>query len=247
MPSMASSDFCNIQLLFSGVSRPLPAPTAVPGRLLVRMSTSSYEVTDSLAADDESKCRQLLQKYRHLVTKGDLCAGDCPNDGLSCSSGVCRSHLRLSKVGHPRPLFNFFKFWSFRANIAFFATIWCEKCPSHIWCWDSNPWPLEWMRVSSHNHLTRVPSIWGFFKVGHPRPLLIYFRSFQRNIGIFTSKWSEEMSNQYLILGFVPTTSQIRVSSRNPLDQGPAHLRLKYFYSIHIVNGKWLVRFKLYL
>ena len=68
--------------------------TAVPGRLLLRMTTMSYEVTDSVAIDDEEQCRQLLQKYRQLVSKGDLCGGDCPNDGMSCSSGVCRSHLR---------------------------------------------------------------------------------------------------------------------------------------------------------
>ena len=45
------------------------------------------------------------------------------------------------KMGHPRPLFRSFS--SFQTNITIFTTNKCEKCPSSILCWDSNPWPSE--------------------------------------------------------------------------------------------------------
>ena len=34
-------------------------------------------------------------------------------------------------------------FLSFQANITIFTTSICGKCPSSIWCWDSNPRPSE--------------------------------------------------------------------------------------------------------
>ena len=39
------------------------------------------------------------------------------------------------------PLFNLLSVLS--KNITIFTTIYYEKCPSSIPCWDSNPWPLE--------------------------------------------------------------------------------------------------------
>ena len=43
-------------------------------------------------------------------------------------------------MDHPRPLFRLFL--SFQANITILTTNKYEKCPSSIWCWDSNPQPL---------------------------------------------------------------------------------------------------------
>ena len=57
----------------------------------VELSTNNFQ---ALAVEDLKKLHQLLDKYCKLVEAGDLCAGDCPNDGVSCSSGVCRAHLR---------------------------------------------------------------------------------------------------------------------------------------------------------
>ena len=34
-------------------------------------------------------------------------------------------------------------FWSFQTNNTVLTTHQCKKCPSSIWCWDSNPQPLE--------------------------------------------------------------------------------------------------------
>ena len=48
----------------------------------------------NLREKDQKQLEQLLVKYRQMVEAGDLCAGDCPNDGVSCPSGVCRAHLR---------------------------------------------------------------------------------------------------------------------------------------------------------
>ena len=38
---------------------------------------------------------------------------------------------------------SFRSFSSFQPNIKIFTTNKCEKCPSSIWCWDSNPQPSE--------------------------------------------------------------------------------------------------------
>ena len=40
-------------------------------------------------------------------------------------------------------LASFCLFSSFQTNISIFITKKCEKSPSSIWWWDSNPWPLE--------------------------------------------------------------------------------------------------------
>ena len=42
-------------------------------------------------------------------------------------------------MGHTRTLFN--SFLSFQPSITFFITIICKKCPSNLWCWESNPLP----------------------------------------------------------------------------------------------------------
>ena len=48
----------------------------------------------ALSVQDRKKVHELLDKYRKMVEARDICAGDCPNDGVSCQSGVCRAHLR---------------------------------------------------------------------------------------------------------------------------------------------------------
>ena len=46
------------------------------------------------------------------------------------------------KNGHPRqPLFSFYRL--FEQTFQFLQKINAAKCPSRIWCWDSNPHPLE--------------------------------------------------------------------------------------------------------
>ena len=45
------------------------------------------------------------------------------------------------KKGYPRPLFRLFS--SFQTNITNLTTDISEKCPSSIWCRDSNPQPSE--------------------------------------------------------------------------------------------------------
>ena len=51
------------------------------------------------------------------------------------------SKVFLKKLANPGLFFVYF--WSFQTNITIFTTIICEKCPSSIWCRDSNPQPLE--------------------------------------------------------------------------------------------------------
>ena len=41
---------------------------------------------------------------------------------------------------NPRPLFHYLHL--FQTKITIFTTNKCGKCPSSIWCWDSNPQPL---------------------------------------------------------------------------------------------------------
>ena len=55
---------------------------------------------------------------------------------------LCHSQPLFSNMDHPRPLFCLFSyFWT---NITIFKANKCEKCPSSIRCWDSNPRPLEY-------------------------------------------------------------------------------------------------------
>ena len=41
------------------------------------------------------------------------------------------------------PGFFFVYFWSFHTTNTIFSTNQCEKCPSSIQHWDSNPWPFK--------------------------------------------------------------------------------------------------------
>ena len=69
---------------------------AVPGRLIQPTQKQTWGAGDfqMLVNEDRKKAQELLDKYRQLVDAGELCAGDCPNDGVACASGVCRAHLR---------------------------------------------------------------------------------------------------------------------------------------------------------
>ena len=53
-----------------------------------------------------------------------------------------KNNFKDLKAVHPRPLFNLFS--SFQTQITNFTTNgYVNKCPSSIWCWDSNSQPLE--------------------------------------------------------------------------------------------------------
>ena len=69
------------------------------------------------------------------------------------------------QMGHLQPLFHSFS--SIQTNITIFTPNKCEKCPSSVQCWDSNPQP------SRHEspHITTRP--------GLPRPVLNVLSSFQ--------------------------------------------------------------------
>ena len=51
------------------------------------------------------------------------------------------SWMVVLKLCHPRPLFVYFRL--FKQTIQFLQQINVKKCPSSIWCWDSNPRPSE--------------------------------------------------------------------------------------------------------
>ena len=76
-------------------------PVALPGRIISdsrgrqHSSTSASAADlDNLALNDGEKVYQLLDNYRRQVSVGEMCGGDCPNDGILCPSGICRAHLR---------------------------------------------------------------------------------------------------------------------------------------------------------
>ena len=52
-----------------------------------------------------------------------------------------KGRVFLKKWANPGLFFVYFR--SFQTNITIFTTNICEKCPSSIWCRDSNPRPLE--------------------------------------------------------------------------------------------------------
>ena len=69
-------------------------PSPVPGRLTLKSAFNRNNSQDDLSIHDNEKCNALLDNYRKLVLNGDICSGNCPNDGISCTTGVCRAHLR---------------------------------------------------------------------------------------------------------------------------------------------------------
>ena len=56
--------------------------------------------------------------------------------------GFAYSPCFFKKIGQPRQLFHLFLSFQ-RHIITIFTTNKCEKCPSSIWCRDSNSRPLE--------------------------------------------------------------------------------------------------------
>ena len=70
------------------------SPSSFPGRLTLKSAFSIDYSQDDLSIHDQEKCNSLLENYRKVIINGEICAGDCPNDGISCSTGVCRAHLR---------------------------------------------------------------------------------------------------------------------------------------------------------
>ena len=75
----------------------------------------------------------------------------------------------------------------------------CLNCARWCWIWKDQ---------------LKLPKSFFFKKMGQPRPLIVYFRSFQAKIiTIFTT--CEKMSIQYTVLGFELTTFWTRVSSHN--------------------------------
>ena len=78
------------------------------------------------------------------------------------------------KMGHPRPLFHLFLVFFKQTWIQFFTTNQCEKCPSSLWCRDSNPQP-SYCQSHPFNARPGLPptSRDSFF---------VYFHSFQTQI-----------------------------------------------------------------
>ena len=76
-------------------------------------------------------------------------------------------------------------FWSFQTNsITFFTTNRCEKCPSSIQCWDSNPQPSE-------HESAPIPLDQGF----RPKPLFVWEE--------FLSNFSNYLFFQMAVVGTV--------------------------------------------
>ena len=49
----------------------------------------------------------------------------------------------FQKMGQLRPLFHLFSVFSNTQYIFYNKSMWKMSCPFSIWCWDSNPQPLE--------------------------------------------------------------------------------------------------------
>ena len=102
----------------------------------------TYKGIFFLQVDGTKNCMKWDFKFFWWLLAGpsqDACRGTTPHP----------VDVFLKQMVQPRPLFRLF--WSFQTNIiTIFTTNICEKCPSSIWCQDSNPRPLTW--VFSHNH-----------------------------------------------------------------------------------------------
>ena len=57
------------------------------------------------------------------------------------NKSIRQQNMFFIKMGHSRPLFVYFQ--PFQTNITILQQIYVKKCPSSIWCRDSNSQPLE--------------------------------------------------------------------------------------------------------
>ena len=85
----------------------------------------------------------------------------------SCNTlyGNCIKSNIVFKWAIPGPLFNYFRL--FKQTLQIFTTNICEKCPSSIRCWDSNPHPSE-HESPPIRHYTRAPAHrnWFWYTIG---------------------------------------------------------------------------------
>ena len=78
------------------------------------------------------------------------------------SSSLLSSEL-LKKIvdkNGPNPASFSLIFGLFKQTLQFLQQIYVKKCPSSIWCWDSNPWPSECESIP----ITTTPGLPPFFK-----------------------------------------------------------------------------------
>ena len=147
------------------------------------------------------------------------------------------------KWANPGLFFVYFR--SFQTNNTIFTTIICEKCPSNIWCWDSNPRPLEreslptttrpglpafvrilvssetlyWQKLPNGTFPYLFLFIFVFSNKQfnyHSRPLFHLFSSFHANNIIASTITMWNLSIQYAVLGFEPTTSMSPPTTTRP-------------------------------
>ena len=97
-PHSQTTGILKKQPLSKSLTAPSCNPATFPGRLTLKSAFNSNCAQDDLSVNDQEKCILLLKNYRKQVLKGDICAGDCPNDGISCMTGVCRAHLRYMYI-----------------------------------------------------------------------------------------------------------------------------------------------------
>ena len=97
-PHSQTTGILKKQPLSKSLTAPSCNPATFPGRLTLKSAFNSNCAQDDLSVNDQEKCINLLENYRKQVLKGDICAGDCPNDGISCITGVCRAHLRYMHI-----------------------------------------------------------------------------------------------------------------------------------------------------
>ena len=104
-----------------------------------------------------------------------------------------------SKVFKP---INFFS--SFQTNVTVLTTNKCEKCPSSIQCWDSNPRPRSY-----HNHYTRAPALRWIFYVAHVQ---VFFSVMTADDDCaYSNKFGTEFINQlFLVIRLVHTKVYFR-------------------------------------
>ena len=59
--------------------------------------TYLYVKVEFQTLGDAVRCLALVDSYRRSVEGGEMCGGDCPEEGAGCQSGVCRARLRSAK------------------------------------------------------------------------------------------------------------------------------------------------------
>ena len=98
------------------------------------------QLKNLLKKDSYAKNQKMKDLWRWKIVASMSNVKSMPGQWKVAS--ILVGHSFFYKNG-PTPASSSFIFVFSNTHYKFYNKYVCEKCPSNIWCWDSNSWPLE--------------------------------------------------------------------------------------------------------